>query len=131
MSDFNRISAAVRSFGDLFGNLADLFGKELRLAQSELKHGLANLTQAAVLFVATGIIALFAVLLLLVGIVHLIASFGLALHWSYMLVALALLVIAAIIFFTARAKASADNLIPKRTLVQLSETARTLKEQIR
>jgi uncharacterized membrane protein YqjE len=131
MSDFHRISAAVRSFGDLFGDVTDLFGKELRLAQSELKHGLANLTQAAVLFVVMGVIALFAVMLLLVGIVHLIASFGLALHWSYMLVALVLLVAAGIIFYVARAKASADNLIPKRTLVQLGETARTLKEQIR
>jgi len=56
MSDFHRISAAVRSFGDLFGDLTDLFGKELRLAQSELKHGLANLTQAAVLFIATLIV---------------------------------------------------------------------------
>jgi uncharacterized membrane protein YqjE len=131
MSDFHRISAAVRSFGDLFGDVTDLFGKELRLAQSELKHGLANLTQAAVLFVVMGVIALIAVMLLLVGIVHFIASFGLALHWSYMLVALALLVVAGIIFYVARAKASADNLIPKRTLVQLGETARTLKEQIR
>ncbi|MEA2838931.1 MAG: hypothetical protein QOF41_261 [Methylobacteriaceae bacterium] len=131
MSDFHRISAAVRSFGDLFGDLTDLFGKELRLAQSELKHGLANLTQAAVLFLVMGVIALFAVMLLLVGIVHLIASFGLALHWSYMLVALVLLVVAGAIFYVARAKASADNLIPKRTLVQLGETARTLKEQIR
>jgi uncharacterized membrane protein YqjE len=131
MSDFHRISAAVRSFGDLFGDLTDLFGKELRLAQSELKHGLANLTQAAVLFVVMGVIALIAVMLLLVGIVHFIASFGLALHWSYMLVALVLLVAAGIIFYVARAKASADNLIPKRTLVQLGETARTLKEQIR
>jgi uncharacterized membrane protein YqjE len=131
MSDFHRISAAVRSFGDLLGDLTDLFGKELRLAQSELKHGLANLTQAAVLFVATGVIALFAVMLLLVGIVHFMASFGLALHWSYLLVAVVLLVIAGIIFYAARAKATADNLIPRRTLVQLSETARTLKEQIR
>jgi uncharacterized membrane protein YqjE len=131
MSDFNRITAALRSFGDLFGDLTDLFGKELRLAQSELKHGLANITQAAVLFVVTGILALFALLLLLVGLVHFIASFGLALHWSYMLVAVALLVVAGIIFYVARAKASADNLIPRRTLVQLGETARTLKEQIR
>ena len=131
MTEFNRISAAVRTFGDLFGDLADLFGKELRLAQSELKHGLANLTQAAVMFVGAGVIALFALLLLLVGVVHLIASFGLPLHWSYMLVAVVLLVIAGIIFYVGRAKASADNLIPRRTLVQLGETARTLKEQIR
>ena len=131
MTEFNRITAAVRTFGDLLGDLADLFGKELRLAQSELKHGLANLAQGAVMFAAAGVIALFAVLLLLVGIVHLIASFGLPLHWSYMLVAILLLVIAGIIFYVARAKASADNLIPRRTLVQLGETARTLKEQIR
>jgi hypothetical protein len=46
-------------------------------------------------------------------------------------VAVVLLAIAAAIFFAARAKATADNLVPRRTLVQLSETARTLKEQIR
>jgi Putative Actinobacterial Holin-X, holin superfamily III len=80
-----------------------------------------------VLFVASGMIALFAVLLLLLGIVHLIASFGLALHWSYMLVALVLLIIAGIIFYMARAKASADNLVPKRAFAQLGKTARTLK----
>src|SRR5947209_15726060 len=130
MSDFHRISAAVRSFGDLFGDVTDLFGKELRLAQSELKHGLANITQAAVLFVATGMIALFAVLLLLVGIVHLVASFGLALDWSYMLVALVLLITTGIIFYMARAKASAENLIPKRAFAQLGETAQTLKNTI-
>ena len=118
MTEFNRITAAVRSFGDLFGDLADLFGKELRLAQSELKHGLANITQAAVLFVATGVIALFAVLLLLFGIVHLIASFGLALQWSYMLVAVVLLVIAGIIFYAARAKALMNRAAARKGLTR-------------
>jgi uncharacterized membrane protein YqjE len=130
MSDFHRIRAFVHTYGDLFGELGDLLRKELRLAQSELKLGLANLTQAAVLFLATGMIALFAVLLLLVGIVHLVASFGLALHWSYMLVALVLLITAGIIFYMARAKASAENLIPKRAFAQLGETAQTLKDTI-
>jgi uncharacterized membrane protein YqjE len=123
MSDFHRMRAFVHTYGDLVGELGDLLRKELRLAQSELKLGIANLTQAAVLFLATGMIALFAVLLLLVGIVHLVASFGLALHWSYMLVALVLLITAGIIFYMARAKASAENLIPKRAFAQLGETA--------
>jgi uncharacterized membrane protein YqjE len=127
MPDFHRIHALVHTYGDLFGDLGDLLRKELRLGEVELKLGLANLTQAAVLFVASGMIALFAVLLLLLGIVHLIASFGLALHWSYMLVALVLLIIAGIIFYMARAKASADNLVPKRAFAQLGKTARTLK----
>jgi len=78
MPDFHRIRALVHTYGDLFGDLGDLLRKELRLGEVELKLGLANLTQAAVLFVASGMIALFAVLLLLLGIVHLIASFGLA-----------------------------------------------------
>jgi uncharacterized membrane protein YqjE len=127
MPDFHRIRALVLTYGDLFGDLGDLLRKELRLGEVQLKLGLANLTQAAVLFVASGMIALLAVLLLLLGIVHLIASFGLALHWSYMLVALVLLIIAGIIFYMARAKASADNLVPKRAFAQLGKTARTLK----
>jgi hypothetical protein len=130
MSEFHRIRTILRDYGDLFGDVGDLLRKQLRLAEGELKLGLANLTQAVVLFVATGIIALFAVLLLLIGFVHLIASFGLALHWSYILVALALLIIAGIIFYMARAKATAENLIPKRAFAQLGETARTLKQTI-
>jgi uncharacterized membrane protein YqjE len=130
MSDFHRIRALVHTYGDLFGDLGDLSRKELRLAEVELKLGLANLMQAAVLFIATGAIALFAVLLLLLGIVHLIASFGLALHWSYMLVALVLLITAGIIFYMARAKASAENLVPKRAFAQLGKTARSLKNTL-
>jgi uncharacterized membrane protein YqjE len=131
MSEFQRLASAARNFGDLFGDLADLFGKEMRLAASELKEGFGTIAQAAVFFAAAGLIALFALFLLLVGIVHFIASFGLALHWSYLLVAVLLFVIAGSLVYVGRAKAAPANLIPKRTLVQLSETARTLKEQIR
>jgi uncharacterized membrane protein YqjE len=130
MSDFHRIRALVHTYGDRFGDLGDLSRKELRLAEVELKLGLANLMQAAVLFIATGAIALFAVLLLLLGIVHLIASFGLALHWSYTLVALVLLITAGIIFYMARGKASAENLVPKRAFAQLGKTARSLKNTL-
>ena len=42
-----------------------------------------------------------------------------------------LFVVAGVLIYLGRAKASPANLIPKRTLVQLSETARTIKEQIR
>jgi uncharacterized membrane protein YqjE len=131
MSEFQRLASAARNFGDLFSDLADLFGKEMRLAVSELKEGFTTMTQAAVFFAAAGLIAIFAIFLLLVGIVHWIASFGLALHWSYLLVAVVLLVAAGILVYVGRAKAAPANLIPKRTLVQLTETARTLKEQIR
>ncbi|GAC1331140.1 MAG: hypothetical protein NVSMB26_09170 [Beijerinckiaceae bacterium] len=129
-ADFHRFAAAAQNIGDLFAEFGDLFSKEMRLARAELKNGLANLTQAAVLFAVAGLIALFAVFLLLVGIVHWIASFGLALHWSFMLVALVLLVGAAAAAYAGRAKATPSNLIPRRTLVQLSETAKTLKEQV-
>jgi hypothetical protein len=131
MSEFQRLASAARNFGDLFSDLADLFGKEMRLGISELKEGFATMTQAAAFFAAAGLIAIFAIFLLLVGIVHWIASLGLALHWSYLLVAVALLVVAGILIYVGRAKAAPANLIPKRTLVQLTETARTLKEQIR
>jgi len=131
MADFRRIRALVHSYGDLFGDVTDLVDKELRLARSELKQGSANLTQAVVLFIAAGMIALFALLLLLVGIVHLIASSSLALQWSYMLVALALLIIAGGSVYLARGKVSAENLIPKRTFAQLGKTTRVLKDQFR
>ena len=49
----------------------------------------------------------------------------------YMRVALALLIFAGVIFYLPRGKASAENLIPKRSFAQLGKTARTLKDQLR
>jgi hypothetical protein len=49
----------------------------------------------------------------------------------HMLVALALLIFAGVIFYLPRGKASAENLIPKRSFAQLGKTARTLKDQLR
>lgn len=131
MPDFAKLTSAARNVGDLFSDLTDLFGKEMSLASAELKQGFATLAEGVAFFAVAAIVALFALMLLLVGIVHFIASFGLALHWSYLLVAVLLFVAAGILVFLGRAKASPSNLIPKRTLVQLSETARTIKEQIR
>jgi uncharacterized membrane protein YqjE len=131
MPNFEKITSAAHNVGDLFSDLSDLFGKEMRLASAELKQGFATLAEGVAFFAVAAVIALFAVMLLLVGIVHFIASFGLALHWSYLLVAVLLFVAAGVLAYLGRAKASPANLIPKRTLVQLGETARTIKEQIR
>jgi hypothetical protein len=58
-----------------------------------------------------------------------IASFGLALHWSCLLVAAVLAAGGAAAFYHARSVAE-DNLLPTRTAKQITQDIKIAKEQL-
>ena len=70
-----------------------------------------------------------AALLLVEAAVFAIASFGLALHWSCLLVAAVLAAGAAAAFYHGRSIAE-DELLPTRTAKQISQDIKTAKEQL-
>jgi Putative Actinobacterial Holin-X, holin superfamily III len=72
---------------------------------------------------------LIAGLLVVEAAVFAIASFGLALHWACLVVA-AVLAAAAIAAFSYGRSAMDDDLIPKRSVRQISQDIRTAKEQL-
>jgi hypothetical protein len=74
-------------------------------------------------------LGLAAALLLVEAAVFAIASFGIALHWSCLIVAGILAVAAAAAFFQGRSAAQ-DELLPTRTARQISQDIRTAKEQL-
>jgi hypothetical protein len=76
-----------------------------------------------------GALGLAAALLLVEAAVFAIASFGIALHWSCLIVAGILAVAAAAAFFQGRSAAQ-DELLPTRTARQISQDIRTAKEQL-
>jgi len=82
-----RDSGLVQALTDLFADLADLLQKELQLAKTEITEKLVSRLRASVWMVVAGVLGLIAILLLIEAAVFGIASFGIALHWSCLIVA--------------------------------------------
>jgi hypothetical protein len=124
-----RNSGLVQALTDLFADLADLLRKELQLAKTEITEKIVSRLRASVWMVVAGALGMVAVLLLVEAAVFAIASFGIALHWSCLIVAAVLAAAAAAAFFQGRSAAQ-DELLPTRTARQISQDIRTAKEQL-
>jgi uncharacterized protein YacL len=123
-----RNSGLAQALTDLLADLADLLRKELQLAKTEITEKIVSRLRASVWMVVAGVLGMVAALLLVEAVVFAIASFGIALHWSCLLVA-AVLAAAAAAFFQGRAAAQ-DELLPTRTAKQISQDIKTAKEQL-
>ncbi len=130
MADHLKNSALPRALSEVVSDLADLFQKEIRLARAELSEKLSLKIRAGVWISVAAGFGLVALLVLIEGLVFGIASgFGIALHWSCLIVAAFLAAIAAAAF----AKGHADDqegLAPTRTIENIKEDIATAKEQL-
>jgi Putative Actinobacterial Holin-X, holin superfamily III len=124
-----RNSGLVQALTDLLADLADLLRKELQLAKTEITEKIVSRLRASVWMVVAGVLGMVAALLLVEAAVFAIASFGIALHWSCLIVAAVLAAAAAAAFFQGRSAAQ-DELLPTRTARQISQDIRTAKEQL-
>ena len=123
-------SRLTRTLSDVVGDLADLFQKEMRLARAEISDKIATKLQGSAWMAAAGILGLLAALLLVQALVFGIASFfGIALHWSCLIVAGLFGVGAAAAFFGGRAQVQ-EELTPTRTINQIKQDIATTKEQL-
>ena len=114
---------------DLLADLADLVRKEMQLAKAEVTEKIASGLRASVWMVTAAVFGLIAALLMVEAAVFAIASFGLALHWSCLLVAAVLAAGAAAAFYHARSLVEEDFL-PTRTAKQITQDIKTAKEQL-
>jgi Putative Actinobacterial Holin-X, holin superfamily III len=121
-------SGLARALTDLLADLADLVQKEMQLAKTEITEKITARLRASVWMVAAGILGLIATLLLLEAVVFAIASFGVPLHWSCLLVAAALAAGAFATFYHGRSVAE-EGLLPTRTANQITQDIKTVKEQ--
>ena len=124
-----RNSGLIQALTDLFGDFADLLRKELQLAKTEVTEKLISRLRASVWMVAAGVLGLIGVLLLIQAAVFGIASTGLALHWSCLIVAGVLFLLAVAAFFQGRSAAEGE-VMPTRTARQISQDIQTTKEQL-
>ena len=114
---------------DLFADLADLAQKELQLAKTEITEKITSRLRASVWMVLAGVLGMLAALLVVEAAVFAVASFGLALHWSCLLVAVALAGLGAGAFYYGRSVAD-EELLPRRTARQITKDIETAKEQL-
>jgi hypothetical protein len=124
-----RNTGLLQALTDLFADLADLLRKELQLAKTEITEKIVSRLRASVWMVVAGVLGMVAALLLLEAAVFAIASFGVALHWSCLLVAAVLAAGAAAAFYHARSVVEGD-ILPTRTAKQITQDIKTAKEQL-
>jgi apolipoprotein N-acyltransferase len=125
-----------RSIPDLLGDLVDqtstLVRKEVQLARAEFSEKLSAIGVASGSLAIGGVLLLAALIILLQAIVAFLVEYA---HLSATVSALIVAVVVAVIGYGVlrgglnRLKAS--NLTPDRTVAQLSQDARVVKEQVR
>src|SRR6478735_8802011 len=121
--------ALPHALSDTVGDLADLIQKELRLAKGEISQKISTKLQATAWISAAAGLGLITAILLVQALVFGIASYGIAMHWSCLIVAGVFACLAALAFFKGRANA-AEDMTPTRTINNLKRDIATAKEQM-
>jgi VIT1/CCC1 family predicted Fe2+/Mn2+ transporter len=122
-------SDLTRALTDLFADLGDLVRKELQLAKTEISEKITSRLRASVWMVLAGVLGMMAALLVVEAAVFAVSSFGLALHWSCLLVSAALAALGAGAFYYGRSVAD-EELLPRRTARQITQDIKMTKEQL-
>ena len=124
-----RNSALIRTITDVLEALPDLFRKEIRLAQVEFSEKIKDGVKASVWMIVAGFLALISFFILIEAAIFGIASLGLAFHWSCLIVAAFIGAAAAGSFFYGHSTMP-DALVPARSVREINEDIRTVKEQL-
>ena len=124
-----RNSGLSRTLSEFLADFGDLVQKELRLVRAEVSEKIGARLQGAIWMAAGGVVALVALLFFLAGLVFALIAGGLSPHLSCFLVAAALAILAVILFSYGRTLL-AEDLLPSRSVRQLNEDVKTVKEQL-
>lgn len=123
-----RSSTIVRALADVVGDFTDLLQKEVQLARAELSANFSAKLHGGLWMGLAAALIWLALLLCLQALVFGLASFGVALHWSFLIVAGGTAMLGALAFFIGRAGAE-RSLLPQRTIHQLQQDLMLSKEQ--
>jgi hypothetical protein len=115
-----RNSALVRTLADVLDDLPDLFQKEIRLAQAEFTGKIKDGVQASVWIMLAGLLGLVTFFILIQAVIFAIASLGIALHWSSLIVAALIGGCAPAAFLYGRSTMP-NTLVPTRSVSQVNE----------
>ena len=122
-------TTVARAVADLVGDFTDLLQKELQLARAELSANFAAKLHGGLWLAISTVFAGLTLFLVLQALVFGISSYGVAIHWSCLIVAGAAAVFAALAFLAGRTDADRP-LMPQRTIHQLQQDVNLSKEQL-
>jgi hypothetical protein len=117
------------TLSEVVADLADLFQKELRLGKAEIASKISAKLNAGIWMSAAGVLAVVAAFIIVQAIIFAIASYGIAVHWSCLIVAAGVTALALVAFVIGRAEAQED-LTPGRTIHQIKTDISAAKEQL-
>jgi hypothetical protein len=129
--DHDRLKNAAlpHALSNVVSDLADLLQKEVRLARAEVLTKVATKLHAGLWMSLAGVLGFIAGILIAQAAVFAVASFGIALHWSCLIVAAIVAALALILYAKGRADAH-EELTPARSIHQLKRDIATAKEQL-
>ncbi|MDB5571709.1 MAG: hypothetical protein JWN93_2892 [Hyphomicrobiales bacterium] len=114
---------------NLVGDFTDLMQKEIALAKGEIQHNISEKILGSVWMVLAGVVFFVAFLTFVAAVVFFIATFGIAMHWSALIVTVALAIIGAIVMMVGKNKMAGDTL-PTRSMENVRQDIRVVKEQV-
>jgi TRAP-type C4-dicarboxylate transport system permease small subunit len=128
-------SRSDRSLGDLFGSLTSQLGqlihKEVELARTEITANAVRTGKNATLIGVGGVVAYGGFLVLLAAAVGLLATLGLDLWLSALIVGLVVIGIGLLLVQRGRSQLEAASLAQTKTIETLKEDAEWAKDQTR
>lgn len=122
-------SAFLQSVAHLVGDVTNLVQKEIALARAEITTKVTQRIESVAWFAVAGILGFVVLLLIAQACVFALMAAGLAPVWACAVVAIAMAILAAAAFAYGRSTAR-DGALPQRSLQQISEDIRTVREQL-
>jgi Putative Actinobacterial Holin-X, holin superfamily III len=122
-------AALLQTISRLMGDVADLVQKEIALARAEITAKLVERLESAAWFAAAGLLGFVVLLLVAQAAVFGLIATGLAPALACVIVALAAAILAGAAFAYGRSTGRGSPR-PSRSLHQINEDIRTVKEQL-
>ena len=129
VGDQLKTSTAASALGHVLRDLTDLVQKEMRLGQAEFSANLSAKLEGGVWWAAAAALAGIAFLLVVQAAVFVIASYGVLMHWSCLIAAAVVSLVAVLAYLIGRQDASVA-LMPSRTIHQIQQDVILSKEQL-
>jgi len=124
-----------RSLGQLFGDLSRQLGalvsKEIQLAKTEITTRVTTVGRDAAMIGAGGALAYAALLMALIAVGLLLIQLGITPWLAFLLVAIIVGAIAAVLIMRGRDELQKTDLAPTKTIETLKEDAEWAKEQVK
>jgi hypothetical protein len=124
-----------RSLGQLFGDLSRQLGtliqKEIQLAKTEVTARVTTVGRDAAMIGAGGALGYAALLLALMALAFLLSELIASVWLSFLIVALIVGVVAAVLIQRGRSELQRTDLAPRQTIETIKEDAEWAKQQVK